>query len=841
MKNKQFPLMSIVVLNWNGLEHTKVCLEHLRKVDYPNYEIIIVDNGSRADQKAWLKKQSDVLYVDNPVNKGFTGGHIDGLAKASGEFIVLLNNDAVMQKDYLRLALEDFADDSVAVVGGRSYFWNDTEALLDQKNQFYSYQVLNNATGEAFMQETDFGVPQVVNNVSGSAVVMRRSVINEIGYLYDRFFAYFEETDLFARVKRAGYKVLYDPRLHIWHRNGASSGSSSGSSFFYYQIFRNRFIFAIRNYETRRLWPFFYNYAKIAFGSFVRLLLRPKSANRVMYKSYVRAAWYNLIRLPVLYGSRRRLHRQLGKSNYNHSVFIEQTGISFVFDCTTLSPKACSELKQRLSADRNPLHEYILVVKQNESPDFDPAQPNVRFVTNRGYFENSSLNLGCLAARFDWMAVCSPDNPADPKTVDDTVTATMNTGALAIGFGDASAADKHILLIHKNLFTRMGGLPKNTNHIQLVDYVLRYAAQTKLLLWQSAPKNATLSKLSSSKQAGLDTHIKRDDMLRQAARINWYGKLKNKYSRLGQFSMLGRWLFSPKISLYLKGARIKNVLKFTLTLNRPSLALELRHMRNEVILNTARGIDINLQNKTTKKQLAELLKKPNEIPVFIICRDRVDCLRDLVAWLEAHGQRKIVFIDNDSVYPPLVAYFQKTPYQVLKLYRNVGHTSPWTLGIIRTLLPDDFYIVTDPDVIPVKECPKDVIKHFLRIHKDFFIYQKVGFGLRIDDLPDHYPLKQSVIEWESQFWKKEVAPKVYEAGIDTTFALYKPYTYTYTLHPSLRTGLPYVARHMPWYADPKKISEEEIHYRYRANHNISSWNADELKDRYVKEMTKKKR
>src|SRR5690606_5067266 len=110
MKRNSFPLVSIVVLNWNGLEHTKVCLQHVRKLDYPNYELIVVDNGSKKSEKQYLKRYAEktpnTRFVDNPVNRGFTGGHIDGLAVASGEFIVLLNNDAVMKSNYLKKALE---------------------------------------------------------------------------------------------------------------------------------------------------------------------------------------------------------------------------------------------------------------------------------------------------------------------------------------------------------------------------------------------------------------------------------------------------------------------------------------------------------------------------------------------------------------------------------------------------------------------------------------------------------------------------------------------------------------------------------------------------------------
>lgn len=847
MKTDRAPLVSIVVLNWNGLKHTKVCLEHVQKLDYQNYEVVIVDNGSSKEEKDYLRtyveKHPGTLFVDNPTNRGFTGGHIDGLAQASGEYIVLLNNDAVMKKDYLKRALQYFKDPKVAVVGGRSYFWNEQDGhnLFDETNPYYSYQSVNVVTGEAFMQQADFGLAQEVNNVSGSCVVVRRSVIEGVGYLYDRFFAYFEETDLFARFKRAGYKVLYSPDLQIWHRNGASTGS--GSYFFYYRIFRNRFIFAMRNFETTYLWRFCYRYVRISLGSLARVILLRKH-NRRMHKAYAQAAWSNAWTFPLALASRLLLQSKLGKSRYNHLIYREQTGVSIVLDCTNQPAKQLEQLAQHLAADNNPLHEYVLVTKEKHPDGFGLQRPNLRFVVDRGYFKTSLLNLGCLAARFDWMAIGDPANPPDTGLIDEAVTTTLSKTARIVGLGTGSSA-LPVVLLHKEAFLRMGGIGSPDKHRTLVRYLIRYGQEAGLLAWHTVrPETAGLQKiapLSTKKAELLKTALRRDRALLKLQKTSLYGKLKNRFSRFAQVMTLIHWAFMPSVTLYLKGARIKNLLLFSAALDRKKLALELKHIRNEVILRSRHGLDLPTQHKVTKQRLHELGRDPSGITVFIICRDRVDALKKLIRWLESNNLRRIVLIDNDSVYPPLLEYLAKTPYQVIRLYRNVGHTSPWSLGIVRSLVPEDFYIISDPDVIPIQDCPDDVLQHFLHIHKQFFAYQKVGFGLRIDDLPNHYPLKESVIEWESQFWFNELHKGLYEAGIDTTFAMYKPYTYTYTLHPSIRTGFPYVARHLPWYANPKSITEEEAHYRYRADHNVSSWNTDALKDRYAKEMKKPRR
>lgn len=833
---KEFPLFSIVVLNWNGLEDTKICLEHVWKLDYPNFEVIVVDNGSRSDSKDYLSKLENIIYIDNPVNRGFTGGHIDGLAHCSGEYIVLLNNDAVMKKDYLTKALEHFSDPKVAVVGGRSYWWNEDNQILDEANQFYSYQQIDPWTGEARMLDYDYGQPQEVNNVSGSCVVVRKSIIDQLGYLYDRFFAYFEETDLFARVKRAGYTVLYDPRLQIWHKNGASSGASGGSYFFYYHIFRNRFIFATRNFETKFLLKFWIIYYGIALKSLLKFLLR--RGDDKMNKAYAAAAWYNIITLFRNLRSRHSLTSTLGKSAYNHQIWIEQTGVSFVIDATRLKQADFDSLVNTLMQDKNVQHEYVLVISESTRPN--RTQFNLRCITDRGYFDTNPLNLGVIAARHPWITITSAEEKLDYALAQVTLNSVMGSKKQLFAYKNASEQMSNFLLLSKDLFQKMGGFGNKKSASDIRNWLVLYAGRTKSINWIfDSSLNLSWSEMpiaSSDRTVQLKSAIRFDKQLQSAHEIHWFHSLQLKYYRFYQVTTFVKWIFTLKVPFRLKAARMKNLIVFTLTLNKQALATEFKHIRNEVVLNDSHHINTKEQHSIIRKRLEDYSKDVTAIPVFIICRDRVDALSQLVTWLEAHGQTKIIFIDNDSSYRPLLEYFDKTSYQVLQLNRNVGHTSPWSLEIVRALVPDDFYIVTDPDVIPVDDCPDDVINYFVSVHKQFFAYEKVGFGLKIDDLPDYFPLKNHVIEWESQFWKTTIGDNLYEAGIDTTFALYKPFTYIYTLHPSIRTGGNYVARHMPWYHDPKKDTDEDIYYRFRANRNVNSWNAGELPERYAKEM-----
>ena len=217
-----------------------------------------------------------------------------------------------------------------------------------------------------------------------------------------------------------------------------------------------------------------------------------------------------------------------------------------------------------------------------------------------------------------------------------------------------------------------------------------------------------------------------------------------------------------------------------------------------------------------------------DVPVFLIVRDRLSCVQALLDWLGRVGHDEIWLIDNDSTYPPMVEFLESCRHGVIRLGRNMGHRSPWLSGAVQRHAHGRSFVVSDPDVIPDDDCPLDATDHFARLLGRYPEIDKVGFGLRIDDLPDTYPLAASVRDWEDRFWQVEVEPGVFRADIDTTFALYRPLDRRHSEDRALRTGAPYVARHLPWYVDPTDLSDEDRYYREHAERSIANWDRDEL-------------
>ena len=222
-----------------------------------------------------------------------------------------------------------------------------------------------------------------------------------------------------------------------------------------------------------------------------------------------------------------------------------------------------------------------------------------------------------------------------------------------------------------------------------------------------------------------------------------------------------------------------------------------------------------------------------DIPVFIVNRNRLEALRHLVDWLRAAGTRRVVILDNASDYPPLLRYYEALPAGVhtMLLGENHGPYVFWQQGVHKVI--DTPYVLTDSDVVPDAGCPADLIAVLLAHLQRYPDARKVGPALRIDNLPDSYGEADTVRKWESQFWEHPVAPGVFAAPIDTTFALYPAHGEFSNEACNLRLGHPYVAEHTPWYVDEAALSDEERHYRAHTSATFSNWSVAN-KDSWVR-------
>jgi len=221
-----------------------------------------------------------------------------------------------------------------------------------------------------------------------------------------------------------------------------------------------------------------------------------------------------------------------------------------------------------------------------------------------------------------------------------------------------------------------------------------------------------------------------------------------------------------------------------------------------------------------------------DTPIFINSKDRYSYLKKLVTRLEELETTNITIVDTGSTYPPMLEYYETLKYPIKRLgnVQTDAHHALWNCG----LMPDGWFVYTDCDVVPMEECPKDYLDFFYASLMKYPQKVKIGFGLHIEDIPDHYKHKHvlpgedvglhpGVLEWEAHFWQNPIDNLLYDADIDTTFALYRPGTIGRTGQPAIRTGHPYAARHLTWYTNSSNLTEEEIYYKAHVVPGVSSW------------------
>ncbi|MBR4696172.1 MAG: tetratricopeptide repeat protein [Selenomonadaceae bacterium] len=210
------------------------------------------------------------------------------------------------------------------------------------------------------------------------------------------------------------------------------------------------------------------------------------------------------------------------------------------------------------------------------------------------------------------------------------------------------------------------------------------------------------------------------------------------------------------------------------------------------------------------------------IPIFINCRDRVECLRKLVAWLCDAGYRKIYLLDNASTYPKLLSYYDgfngNENVRVVFLQKNMGHTALWDSGILEELQVRTPYIYSDPDVLPVEQCPKDFVGVLWDVLKRYPFLRKVGPGLVMEDIT-YYDAREKR-ELELRWYQHLLEENVYFGTVDTTFALYRNCRY-YTLDIAARVTGSMRFRHLPWYYDFRALPEDEAYYMEHASTSSS--------------------
>jgi GT2 family glycosyltransferase len=239
--------VSCIVVNWNRRDLLRACLDSLVvRQDYPNFEVIVVDNGS-TDGSPELCETAfgpSVRLIRNLENRGFCAANNQGIAAARGEFIALLNNDAEADPGFLTALVRVFEDrPDLGMAAAKILVWEDP-GMIDKAGHLIYPDGQNRGRGTGQRDHGQFDRVEEVLWPDGCAAMYRKSMLDQVGGFDEDFFAYGDDAELGLRARIAGWNCLYTPHAVVRHHRGSTLGLQSVGRL--KLIERNRVLLAVK-------------------------------------------------------------------------------------------------------------------------------------------------------------------------------------------------------------------------------------------------------------------------------------------------------------------------------------------------------------------------------------------------------------------------------------------------------------------------------------------------------------------------------------------------------------------------------------------------------------------
>jgi GT2 family glycosyltransferase len=280
-----YPRVSIIVLNWNGLKDAVECLESLKGITYPNYEVVVVDNASVGDDVARLRDKfgNYIHIIENDKNYGYTGGNNIGirfcLTHSQPDYLLILNNDIVVAPDFLDHLVEAAKAHALVGVAGPKVYYHELPTRIQSAGATINmWRGQATSIGCKKLDTGQYDRQRDVDCVSGSCLLIKRDVVEKVGVFDESYFCYWDETDYCTRVREAGYRITYVPRARVWHKIRMmtlphknpikqkiwqKTPTGRANDLPYYYIARNNFLF-MKKHASRRQYSsfliFFFGY-----------------------------------------------------------------------------------------------------------------------------------------------------------------------------------------------------------------------------------------------------------------------------------------------------------------------------------------------------------------------------------------------------------------------------------------------------------------------------------------------------------------------------------------------------------------------------------------------------
>jgi GT2 family glycosyltransferase len=260
---KLSPKVAIILLNLNGYDDTRDCLQSLDKVHYTNFNVIVVDNGSTDGSGLRIEREfPHARVLHNKKNLGFAGGNNVGIEYAlrqQAAYVLLLNNDTIVDPAFLSQLVEcGEADPGIGILGPKIFYASEPTRIWYAGGCVHYRVGKCSHRGENQVDNGQFSDIEETPFVTGCALLIKSTVLQDIGLLDSRLFIYWEDSDYCMRAQKAGYRCTFVPNALVWHKVTRTCGS--GSAFTIYLFSRNRLVWIKRHV------PFPYKPVVLAFN-----------------------------------------------------------------------------------------------------------------------------------------------------------------------------------------------------------------------------------------------------------------------------------------------------------------------------------------------------------------------------------------------------------------------------------------------------------------------------------------------------------------------------------------------------------------------------------------------
>ncbi len=258
------------------------CLNSLRKINYDNYKIVVVDNGSVDGSVFEIRKRfPEVEIIENKTNLGFAGGNNIGIKCAinnRADYVLLINNDTIVEENFLgELVNIGESDREIGILGSKICYYDEPKIIWSAGGKV---NCLKNKGVHIGLNEIDKGQydkTKEADYLTGCCLLIKREVIEKIGVLAEDYFLYYEDTDFSLRTKKSGYKCFYVPESKIYHK--VSRSTRPGSSSYIYYHTRNGLVLAKRNGSLMNKIILYFYCLFLFLKQIIKIIFMPRKRN----------------------------------------------------------------------------------------------------------------------------------------------------------------------------------------------------------------------------------------------------------------------------------------------------------------------------------------------------------------------------------------------------------------------------------------------------------------------------------------------------------------------------------------------------------------------------------